>query len=219
MKILIVDDHPLYIDGLATILKSEWREIQIYEAATAAQALTIVESTELSCILIDYRLPDMDGLDLLKSLLARNINLTAAIISGDDDPHIAKSALDLGARGFLPKSLKTKVLINAVKTMIAGKEFLSDDMREHVEQLNRQEFNNLAKQGESMMLGVTPRQLEVLKLMAKGHSNKQISNIMHLSTNTVKEHIHNLFRSLQVKNRSQCIVKAQELGLDVTKKI
>lgn len=217
MEILIVDDHPLYIDGLTTTLENQWREIQIHKATTATEAIAIVESTQLSCVLIDYKLPDMDGLDLLKSLLARDISLNAAIISGEEDIHIAKSAIDLGARGFVPKSLKTNLLIDAIKTLIDGKEYLTDDMREHVKQLNRQEFNRLVDQEESIMIGVTPRQLEVLKLMAKGHSNKGISNIMNLSTNTVKEHIHNIFRTLQVKNRSQCIVKAQELGLDVSK--
>jgi len=144
-------------------------------------------------------------------------SLNTAIISGEEHIHIAKSALDLGARGFLPKSLKTNLLINAIKTLIEGREFLTDENREHVEQLNKQEFNSLVNQEESLMLGVTPRQLEVLKLMAKGHSNQRISDIMNLSTSTIKEHIHNIFRSLRVKNRSQCIVKAQELGLNITK--
>lgn len=215
MEILIVDDHPLFLDGLKSILASEWGSVKIHQATNVESALKIVHSEPLDCVLIDFKIPEMDGIDFLQALLARDITLVTAIISGESDPQIAKDALDLGARGFIPKSLKTEQLIEAIKTIINGEEFLTDTMKQQVERLNQREFGQLASEKKASSLTLTPRQLEVLKLIVKGYSNKQIANIMHLSTNTVKEHLHNIFRNLQVSNRSQCIIQAQKLGLEI----
>ena len=216
MKLLVIDDHPLYIDGLTSFLYKQFSGLHILEASSVDQAFDLFNKNEFDLILIDFKFPDMNGLDLLKAFIARGTLTPLAIISGEEDPTIAKRALDLGGSGFIPKSVKSSELVDALKTLLNGGEFLPPILKNKVDQLVQREFKEYSKNTATNSHGVTERQLDVLKLMAKGYTNKRISTILNLSTDTVKEHIRNLFITLDVDNRTLCIVRARELGLDTS---
>lgn len=215
VRILIVDDHPLFIDGLKFILNKNINDLEILEATRVEKALTLIDNHDIDLVLIDFKIPELDGIDLLKAFLERGLTVPSIMISGESNPTIVKQAMDIGACGFIPKSFGTDKFLNALHVVLQGGEFLPEEIKYQVEQLNRQDFSLYSKNKTHPKLNITPRQLEVLKLMGKGYSNKKISNIMNLSADTVKGHIHNIFLVLSVENRTSCIIRANELGLDV----
>jgi len=216
MKILIVDDHPLYIDGLKTTLTIKIKSLEVLEALSVAEALTmIVKHDDIDLVLVDLKLPNLGGIDLLQQLFDRGITTPTLLISGDNNLPEIKKAIDLGACGFIPKSYAANRFIAAVNCVINGGIFIPDEIELELNRLDRQELQSRSGDEASQKVKITPRQMDVLKLMRKGYSNKQISNDLNISVETVKEHVSNLFILLDVDNRVSCIFKAEELGLEL----
>ncbi len=211
MKILIVDDHPLYIDGLKSILETKIENLIFVEALTTAEGISILEkSHDLDLALVDLKLPGSGGLGLLQHVFENAITTPCIVVSGEDDIQQIHEALELGACGYIAKSYRSELLTQAIETVKSGGIYLADDIQQKLRL-----YDDFAERDEPV-LSVTPRQLDVLILMRKGYSNKQISNELEISTETVKEHISNLFALLDVDNRISCLYRAEELGLDLT---
>jgi len=214
MKILIVDDHPLYIGGFRVFLQSLLQDAKVFEANALDRTLALCEANKFDLVLVDYKLAELSGLDVLQALRQRGVSTPLALISGEDAPAIAKRALDLGACGFIPKSLPGDQMAEAIITVLTGGEFLTDTTRRLVNQLDYQGYHDvdLADDPNSVF---TKRQMDVIQLVAKGYSNKQISRVLNLSVHTVKEHMQNIFFKLEVDNRMLCVIRAKEMGVNV----
>jgi DNA-binding NarL/FixJ family response regulator len=203
MKILIADDHDLVRETLAAFLERE-TDIDVYtnedlQSATAE----ISENGPFDLVLLDYTMPGMNGLSGLKTAIKTNENHPVALMSGTAPKAIAQKALDLGAIGFLPKTIGAKSLINAVRFMAAGDvyapvKFLIDDGAE--------ELNPLAK-------GLSVRELQVLGGLCQGLANKEIARDLELQEVTIKLHVKTLCRKLNAKNRTHAAMMAKEAGL------
>ncbi|MDH5391708.1 MAG: response regulator transcription factor [Gammaproteobacteria bacterium] len=202
-KILVVDDHELLLDSLEIILRDVSDDLQILKANTCKSASDIIlNETELSLVLLDLNLPDAHGINLLLDLTNRYPLLPIVILSSSEDRIEMHQCLNNGALGFIPKTSPAKTIVHAVRLVLSGgiyipEELLSDDN------------DTLAAQSK---LQLTPRQIEVLKLLISGVSNKEIATTLGCAEATIKTHITAVLKGLGVANRTQAVLAAQKLG-------
>ncbi|HEX5057148.1 MAG TPA: response regulator transcription factor [Gammaproteobacteria bacterium] len=210
MKILVVDDHPLFMDGLLQVLRQLAPATVAEQALNAEQALAILKADPgFQLILVDINMPGMGGLDLLSALVEYELWIPAVVISAQDDPRVVADAMNAGALGFIPKSFGATELLQALKMVLSGEVFLPEPLREQIERIRR----SPARSEQGAKLGITSRQLRVLELLVKGYSNRKIALSLNLSEHTVKSHLKTLFAVLNADNRTECVQKAVKLGL------
>lgn len=212
MHILIIDDHQLFIEGLRHVLVQAIDALAITEAHNADEALQSLEDKpDFDLILLDLSLPGLDGIDLLKAIMSRKLWIPIAVLSAQEDVRIIKQAIDAGALGFIPKSHNSQSLIDALKKILNGEIYLPEELRQRVAKISTQREKETTTGFSRYSL--TRRQFEVLGLLAKGYSNKDIAKSLYLTENTVKSHISAIFQALEVSNRIACIRCAEENGL------
>lgn len=211
MKILIADDHALFREGMSYILGELAESVALLEAADCETALRYAaEHSDLDLVLLDLNMPDLDGFTALDLFSTHYPALQVVILSASKQRTDMKRALNGGAFGFIPKDTTSAVMLNALRLVLSGGVYvpstiaLSEEKILKAGQPNQQEF--------------TPRQLETLRLLAKGHSNKDIARVMNLAEGTVKMHITAIFKCLGVSNRTQAVLAAEKLNL-VSKEI
>ncbi len=203
MRILVADDHELVLDTLSAFLSRE-EDFDLSVCTDLPSALALIEKEgRFDLVLLDYSMPGMDGLAGLGQALAANGGQGVAIISGVASKVIAQDALDMGASGFLPKTMAAASLVNAVRFMAAGEIFAPVKfMTEKVE-------DNLP----AMAKKLTEREMQVLEGLCQGKSNKEIARDIDLQEVTIKLHVKTLCRKLEAKNRTQAALTAKDLGL------
>jgi two-component system, NarL family, nitrate/nitrite response regulator NarL len=207
MKILVVDDHTLVRQGLAALLRDQGAATEIVHAGDVAQALAVVATrADLDAVLLDLRMPGIDGLTAIGEIGRRRPELPVLVLSSSEDPEDVRQALERGALGYVPKSASPEVLISAVRMVMAGEIYVPSQMLQG-------EPPPRAKADRGPLLELTPRQGEVLEALAIGLSNKQIGRKFNLSEKTVKAHVGAIFRTLAVTNRTQAANAAQAAGL------
>lgn len=218
MKILVVDDHPLFMDGLLQVLQQLRPNITAIQIGNAEKALEYIETDRaIDLILLDINMPGMDGLDLLATLVERELWIPAIVISAHDNPRVILQALNAGALGFIPKHFNTAELLAALNVVLKGEVFLPEPIKARIDQLRRANTKTDSKSEKvAANLGLSSRQLRVLECLAKGYSNRKIAAILNLSEHTVKSHLKVLFSALKAENRIDCVRKAEELELIAT---
>ncbi len=207
MKILVVDDHALVREGLCQVLQglSLDEVTEVVQAPTCGQAFELADlHLDLDLVLLDYHLPDMDGLAALDILGKRHPELPVVILSGSANPSIAQRVLAHGAAGFVTKSGLSDELLRALRLVLDGGVYRSDDFGPH---------GTGSAMAEDVPTPVfTPRQEEVLQLLLDGHSNREISERLGLSDETVKNHVSSVLRGFGVKTRTQAALEAARWG-------
>lgn len=199
--ILLIDDHPLFCGGFVATCASLRPDYRVTLAASAAQARDKVEiSAPFNCILIDILLPDANGFDTLQSLAQLDPLTPRVMISGRDDRTAKLRARHLGASGFISKSLSPAEIMTAIDCILGGGIHF-DDGDSHDED------------GENTDGTLTPRQLEVLDLLAQGCANKEIEDRLGLADRTVRAHLTVIFKMLGVQSRIRAVMEARSRGL------
>ncbi|UZE96038.1 response regulator [Alkalimarinus alittae] len=203
VRFLIVEDHPLFLEGLTLALQKMPSHIYLQSVGSAQAAkAALTQSADYDLILLDLHLPDGQGLTLLRYLQLKRIFIPVAIISASEDQSDVRAAISAGASGFISKANNSAAIVSAIERVLAGEECLPDFY--HPPQQNQP---TLATQ-----CTLTPRQLEVLELLAEGLPNKRICQRLELTEHTVKTHLKTLFQLLEVHNRTECVQKAAKLG-------
>lgn len=212
VKLLIVDDHGLVREGLKAILGQSdlqakcleaWDEVSIWHQIT--------QHTDIELVLLDIQLPGLSGMELLKRIVKERPQLPIIMLSADHDSDTVSQALQLGASGFMPKSSLNQVLISAIRLVVAGGVYIPP---EALIKSNSKSAAVSSKPAVSLdALGLTNRQLDVLRLLLKGMSNKLISRQIDLAEATVKIHIRGILRALNVTTRTEALVKLTEMGV------
>lgn len=211
MQILIVDDHQLFLDGIRHILNKLDPEATVTETTRADQAIEILESGEdFDLVLIDLSMPGMDGISILQRMQARGVWLPLVVISAEQDIRTIKGVLEMGALGFIPKTHNSQQMLAALTRILDADIYIPPEIQKQLESQAMQ--RNPAADGIKHN-GITKRQHEVLHLLAKGYSNKQIAASLFLTEHTVKAHISALFSSFQANNRTECVQIAQRRGV------
>jgi DNA-binding NarL/FixJ family response regulator len=212
LKALIVDDHPLIQQALTNVLLGVQPHVEIAVASDCHRALEMAgEGAEPDLVLLDLNLPGISGIPALKLWRTRFPAIPIVVLSALDDQKTILAAIAAGAAGYVPKSSSNVVMAHALELVLAGGRYLPPEV--------------LAPSGGSAVstarkaptsadaLGLTDRQLDVLRLLAKGASNKAICRELGLAERTVKAHVTAVMRSLNVSSRTQAAVQAVRLGV------
>ncbi|SFL30325.1 LuxR C-terminal-related transcriptional regulator [Shimia haliotis] len=201
MQILIADDHDLLRDTLVAFVQAAG--IDVVTAPDLDGAMTAVEAQgPFDLVLLDYNMPGMNRLEGLTRMMALKSAPRVALISGEAPRVVVQEAIAAGAAGFVPKTLPAKSLVNAVRFMAAGEQFVPLDLLAPTEQSS----HPLAKK-------LTKRELQVLRGLTDGKSNKEIARDLDLSEPTIKLHVKNLYRKIGAGNRTQAALLAREQKL------
>ncbi len=213
MKILVVDDHAMFADSIKLVLGTRHQITTVPDGSTA---ILKVSADKPGMVLLDQHLPDIDGLTLLKVICALPEPPPVLLLSGSEDAALKDAARHSGAAGFLHKSLPADALIEAIDKVGAGEMIWSSSAEapdshgcSAANIVNHERVNDrIVKE-----LGITGRQIDVLKLLVAGMPNKSIANQLGIAESTVKTHVKSLFQVLKVTNRVACQNRARDLGL------
>jgi DNA-binding NarL/FixJ family response regulator len=207
LKILVVDDHALVREGLCQVLKGLDAQVEVLEAPHCARAFELAaRHTDLDLVLLDYHLPDMNGLQALDIFGRKHPELPVVLLSGSVDPQIMRQVLAKGAAGFITKASKTHELLSVLRRVLAGEVYAPPELLVSPDSRQLQPTEGLQAPQ------LTPRQEEVLYLLLDGRSNKDISDILHLADDTTKNHVSGILRAFGVQTRIQAVLAAGRHG-------
>lgn len=219
-KILIVDDHPLYREGVIGALTRRLPGVAVLGAATAQAGLLVMDADpELDLVLIDWCLPDLVGLDALALYGRQHAGVARVLISGQNlTEGTLEQAMRAGASGFIPKSISVGRMVDAILIVLDGGIFLprlggSESDEPDVATPCVDAPGGAGSACDDVAQSMSVRQLEVLTLLAEGRSNKDIARRLDIAERTVKAHATGLFQLLGATNRTQAVVAAHRLGL------
>ncbi|MDQ7800620.1 MAG: response regulator transcription factor [Armatimonadota bacterium] len=209
VRVLIADDHELVRRGLAMLLETE-AGIQVAgEARTGREAVEGVLRERPDVLLVDLKMPDLDGLGVLKAVKARAPGTRVVLLTGLEVDEAILEAVYQGADGFLFKDVPPAELCKAIRVIAAGEVYLQPAVAARlVRLLARSQEEPPARRGE-----LTAREREVLRLMARGHTNQEIAELTGLAVETVRSHVKNILQKLEQPNRTRAVLFALQSGL------
>lgn len=216
MKILIADDHELFLKGLELILSDLDKKVEISLAHDYSEIFNILEEEQkFDLIVTDLAMPGANWLDALKYIHSKLPETPIVILSAVFDKEIVQKTIEIGAAGYIPKTSSNAVIMGAVRLVLSGgayipPELLNNSLKNQFSALEQisPEFEN-----KDNKISLTPRQIDVLKLMAKGCSNKIIAHELGLTEGTVKLHVTAILKILNVYNRTGAVVEAAKRGI------
>ena len=203
MKILVVDDHALVREGLRQVLKGLEDHLEVLQAGTCQQAFDLAQTHgDLDLVLLDYHLPDMNGLEALAIFGEQHPELPIVLLSGQASTQVMRQVLQAGAAGFVTKSAVSDELLHAVRSVLDGDIYLPQELAGATVPV--------PLDSEKPML--TQRQELVLRCLLDGLANRDIADQLHISEETVKTHVAAILRHFDVQNRTQAVVAAARVG-------
>jgi DNA-binding NarL/FixJ family response regulator len=210
MHILIVDDHPLFREGLKTLLTALEPGVRISDAGSVAEAITLSAADAPDLILLDMNLPGPSRLDALRQVKAANETASVVVVSGDEDPLLIRKAVDEGAAGYIPKTTDASLTIQALRLVLANGIYLPRAALSAGGEVR-------SSSAESAKAGAPPefsgRQLAVLKCLLQGKANKVIARELDIAEGTVKAHLWSIYQALGVNSRAQALYRVHELHM------
>jgi DNA-binding NarL/FixJ family response regulator len=214
MRILIVDDHALVRRGMYYVVKECFPEADVDEADGAAQALEVMKNETVSLALVDVRMPEHDGLELLRSMRASWPQVPVIMLSTYENAPYVKRALADGAAGYLLKDATPEDLGQAINVALSGSgNVLSPRVIQNLFEDTESSNNQGMGSGRRQEFNLTQRENDILALLAEGRSNRDIAQALFLSEKTVKAHLAAIFRKLGVTNRTQAAMAAVSMGV------
>lgn len=219
MKILLVDDHTLITDALSALLQDMDPEVQVHTAGSAPEAMNLIEQhADADLLLLDLGVPGATGTSLLEAIVAQVPDLKILVLSGVQDQRSVMRTLQLGAAGFVPKSMATDKLLSAIKFVLSGGFYIPADLLEEAQRLGPLSGPPMRVQQSapgSTRVALTERQEQVLQLLARGAPIKVICRELNLSEGTVKTHVTAIYRAFGASNRTEALLAARRSGYDI----
>ena len=217
IRIMIVDDHPLFREGLRRVLEEEEDLLVDAEVADGEQAIVLARDIHPDVVLLDINLPSMNGLQVTREITASLPDTAVINLTAYHDEEQIIHAIQAGASAYYPKEVMPDKLIFAVKQVTKGRYVIGDKV------LNKTEVNSwlieqfaklapLGVPGDSRLVPLSAREMEILQHAARGSSNKEIAHTLQISQQTVKNHISSILRKLDVKDRTEAAVYALRHG-------
>lgn len=207
MHILIVDDHPLFREGLKTLLTALEPGVRISDAGSVAEAVALPAADAPDLILLDMNLPGTSRLDALRQVKAAHEGASVVVVSGDEDPLLIRSVVDAGAAGYIPKTTDASLTIQALRLVLANGIYLP---RAALTAAGAPAPATPASKAAPEFSG---RQLAVLKCLLQGKANKVIARELSIAEGTVKAHLWAIYQALGVNSRAQAMYRVHELHL------
>lgn len=209
IRVLIADDHPVYRDGLRTLLTSQPDTEVTGEAGTGEEAIAMAASTRPDVILMDIKMPGINGIEATRRILQSNPGIAVLMLTMFEDDDSVFAALRAGARGYLLKGADQTEILRAIKAVASGEAIFGPAIATRLIRY----FNPQQRQPHPAFPDLTEREKEVLGLIAQGLSNADIARQFFLSPKTVRNHVSNILGKLQVADRTQAALRAREAGL------
>jgi DNA-binding NarL/FixJ family response regulator len=205
-RVIIVDDHPLFRDALKQTLTAALPGIAIEEAGTLDQVTAaLTEDRDFDLVLLDLKMPGVQGFSGLVFLRAQFPAVPIAVISASEEPHIIRRALDLGASGYIPKSVPAETMRQAVAALLRG-DIWAPESTTRAARVDA-EVDELARR----LATLTPQQVRVLMMLREGLLNKQIAYQLGVSEATIKAHVSAILQKLDVGSRTQAVIAASRI--------
>lgn len=211
INVCLVDDQTLVRQGIKSLLALAEDVAICGEAADGKEAVELIPGLEPDVVLLDIRMPEMSGIEVLQHLHERDALPPTIILTTFDDDELVISGLHAGARGFLLKDVSLETLVEGIRTVAKGATLVQPTMTQRL--LKGLEHMSTAFSSLDQPDPLTERETEILRLMAGGYSNKEVANSLHVAEGTVKNHVSNILSKLGVRDRTRAVLKAFELGL------
>lgn len=209
IRLVLADDHPLVLEGLANLLRPEEGFEVLARCATGRETLEAVESHAPDLLVLDLRMPGLDGLDVLRELRTRGSAVRVVLLTAALDEDDVLEAIRLGVKGVVLKEMAPSLLLQCLRKVHAGGQWLEkDSVGRALERLLRRDSG--MQEAQSVL---TPRELDVVKMVAAGLRNKDLAERLFVAEGTVKVHLHNIYEKLGIDGRVTLALWARERGL------
>jgi len=216
MKILVVDDHSLITDALSVLFLDLDPAAEVLTTRTAEGGMDLLEKNpDLDLVVLDLGMPGVSGTSLLESMVAHSPEMKILVLSGQQDPRNVMRVLQLGAAGFVPKSMASDTLLAAVKFVLSGGVYIPADLLDEVNRVAMIGTPERPREVGATRVELTERQEQVLHLLARGAPIKIICRELGLSEGTVKTHVTAIYRAFNASNRTEALLAARRHGYDV----
>jgi len=216
INIVLVDDHELVRDGIKALLEEEQNVTVVNEASNGFEALDILKSERPDLLIVDIKMPKMNGIEMVKEVKKNYKNIKTLMLSMHNSEEYVLNSIEAGADGYLLKGASKIEFIKALHTVASGGKYFSGDISSIIiNNLNRKNnTKTTVKNKEDNPFQLTKREKQILKLILKGKSNREIASDLEVSKRTTEVHRFNLMKKLEVKNLMELSQKASELNLE-----
>jgi DNA-binding NarL/FixJ family response regulator len=210
IRVLIADDHPLFRDGIHGLLDSVPDTEVVGEATSGEEAIALAENLQPDVILMDIKMPGINGLQATREILNISPHICILIVSMLEDDDSVFAAMRAGARGYVPKGANQAEMLRAIRAVANGEAIFGPGIAQRLMGFFSASRRSMAPK---IFPELTERESEVLALVAQGRTNEEIAGQLVLSLKTVRNHVSNIFSKLQVADRAQAIIRARDAGL------
>lgn len=214
LSVLLIDDHALFRAGLVVLLGKLTEVGDVHEEGEGERAFSFVEqNSDLDLVLLDYTLPDTDGISVLKKIKQLRPEMPVILLSASNESDLIQHALSEHASGFIPKTSSPDVMLSAIRLVLNGGMYIPPEAiaSSNSNSTSQSSTKPTFKSVDNIQL--TQRQMEVLTEMKHGYSNKEIAKVLNMSPSTVKVHVAAILRELDASSRTQAVFLAKDLGL------
>jgi DNA-binding NarL/FixJ family response regulator len=211
IRVVLVDDHPVYRDGLSMLLESMDGVDVVATAADGEEAIAVVDGADADVVVMDVQMPRLDGIAATREVVSRHPHLAVVVLTMSEDDETVFAAMRAGARGYLVKGASQHEILSAIRAVDRGELVFGAAIARRVAEFFAAGPATAPAAGVFPQL--TAREREILDLLAAGRSNPQIAQALFLSPKTVRNNVSNIFAKLQVADRAEAIVRARDAGL------
>jgi NarL family two-component system response regulator LiaR len=215
-RVVVVDDHPLMREALTRTLDEQPDLEPVGEASDGQEAIELCRRLQPELVLMDVMMPGMDGLEATRRIKKGSPHTIVLVLTAVEDPILLSEALKAGVAGHILKRATTAEILGAIRKVLAGESPLDQEVATQL-LMRLMEKENPEKNGsseiEALPASVSSRETEVLRLVARGYTNRQIARRLLISVSTVKKHVRSIISKLEVSDRTQAAVRAVELGV------